>query len=60
MPYTYHTRDDDGLDEEPAYDVCQGCGAYFYWEGVLRQRVLARLRITDGAAYQRCFKCLEA
>lgn len=50
---------DDDLDEEPAMDVCQGCGTYFYWEGVTRQRIIAEKKLTDGAQLQRCYKCLE-
>lgn len=50
--------DDDDLPE-PEIDVCTCCGAYFDWDGIMRQNKLSELGITDGADQQRCYKCLE-
>ena len=46
-------------DYEPEIDVCQGCGCYFKCNGVIRQKVIQRLKIVDGASSQRCWQCLE-
>jgi hypothetical protein len=43
---------------EPEIDVCQSCGAYFNWDGIMRQRKLADMKVEDGPSYQRCFNCL--
>lgn len=49
---------DEHLSEEPSIDVCQGYGCYFSWEGVMRQRKITEMKVVDGAAYQRCYRCL--
>lgn len=54
-----HEDDDEPFDEEPSIDVCQGCGAYFSWKGVARQKIIAEKKLIDGARLQRCYKCLE-
>jgi hypothetical protein len=60
MTHIYRTRQDDDEPFDDEYiDVCQGCGAYFSWEGVMRQRIIAEKRLTDGAQLQRCYNCLK-
>lgn len=51
------TREEEKA-EDAEYDVCQGCGCYFPWGGIMRQKKLWKMGVTDGPSYQRCYECL--